>query len=140
MTTKTPFLEAVTPEAEHALGGERRKVARLPFRIGRECRLVAGPDGLQVAERRKAGSEPNNELYLLDRGPRLQVSRAHCQIERDPDGTYRLVDRGSACGTIVGNQRVGGKDRGGESALDDGDLIVVGTSESPFAFRFRLSD
>ncbi len=140
MTVKTPYLEAVTPEAERSLGSEWLALRRLPFRIGRECRLVAGRDGLHVAERRKQVSEPNNDLYLLDPGPRLQVSRAHCQIEADDQGGYRLLDRGSACGTIVGNQSVGGADAGGRHVLKDGDLIIVGTAESPFAFRFRLTD
>lgn len=140
MTGQTLFLEAVTPEAEQSLGGERLQLGRLPFRVGRECRLVAGAGGLQIAERRKQVAAPNNDLYLLDPGPRLQVSRAHFQIEADGDGGYRLVDRGSACGTIVGNQQLGGNDRGGQAPLVDGDLILVGTSESPFAFRFRISD
>lgn len=140
MTGQTLFLEALTPEAEQSLGGERLKVNTLPFRVGRECRLVAGADGLEIAERRKQDAAPSNELYLIDPGPRLQVSRAHFQIEADGNGGYRLVDRGSACGTIVGNQQLGGEDRGGQAALADGDLILVGNSESPFAFRFRVSD
>lgn len=140
MTVKTPLLEALTPEAEQSLGAEKRLLPGLPFRIGRECRLVMGPGGLQVAERRKATALPNNDLYLLDRGPRLQVSRAHCQIESDGKGGFQLLDRGSACGTIVGNQQVGGSDAGGQMPLVDGDLILVGTTDSPFAFRFRLTD
>lgn len=140
MTGQTPYLVALTPEAERSLGSESLALSRLPYRIGRECRLVAGPDGLQVAERRKQVSEPNNDLYLIDPGPRLQVSRAHCLIETDGAGGYRLVDRGSACGTIVGNQKLGGRDAGGQAPLADGDMILVGTSESPFAFRFRLTD
>ena len=138
MTGQTLYLEALTPEAEQSLGGERLVLRQLPFRVGRECRLVAGPDGLQVAERRKQSASPSNDLYLIDPGPRLQVSRAHFQIEADGNGGYRLLDRGSACGTIVGNQRLGGSDRGGDASLADGDLILVGTSESPFAFRFRV--
>jgi len=138
MTGQTLFLEALTPEAEQSLGGARLALRQLPFRVGRECRLVAGRDGLQVAERRKQSAMPSNDLYLIDPGPRLQVSRAHFQIEADGNGGYRLLDRGSACGTIVGNQQLGGDDRGGEAALADGDLILVGTSESPFAFRFRI--
>jgi hypothetical protein len=138
MTGQTLYLEALTPEAEQSLGGERLALRKLPFRVGRECRLVAGPGGLQVAERRRQSAMPSNDLYLIDPGPRLQVSRAHFQIEADGKGGYRLLDRGSACGTIVGNQRLGGDDRGGEAGLADGDLILVGTSESPFAFRFRV--
>jgi hypothetical protein len=134
------FLEALTPEAEQSLGSERLALWCLPFRVGRECRMVAGDSGLRIAERRKGQVQPSNEVYLLDHGPRLQVSRAHFHIEADPEHGYRLVDRGSACGTIVGNQQVGGNDAGGSTPLKDGDVILVGTSESPFAFRFRVSD
>lgn len=138
MMGHTLFLEALTPEAEQSLGTERLVLWQLPFRVGRECRLVDGPDGLQVSERRKQSAMPSNELYLIDEGPRLQVSRAHCQIESDGEGGYRVLDRGSACGTIVGNQQLGGSDRGGLAPLVDGDLLQVGTSESPFAFRFWI--
>jgi len=73
----------------------------LPFRVGRESRMVAGEQGLRVAERRKFSGAPNNELYLIDAGPRLQVSRNHFQVERDGAGGYQLTDRGSACGVLV---------------------------------------
>jgi pSer/pThr/pTyr-binding forkhead associated (FHA) protein len=137
--TETLILEALTPEAEKSLGGPDIVLSALPFRVGRECRMVAGSDGaLRVQERRKAGSQPNNDLYLLDPGPRLQVSRAHFQIEVDGNGGFLLVDRGSALGTLIGNQRVGGGDAGGTAPIKDGDLLVVGTSESPFLFRFRI--
>jgi len=134
------ILEALTPEAEQSLGGERLVLWRLPFRVGRECRMVEAGGGLRIAERRKGAAQPSNELYLLDPGPRLQVSRAHFQIEAAAEGGHRLVDRGSACGTVVGNQMVGGGDRGGSVPLRDGDVIVAGTSASPFAFRFRILD
>lgn len=140
MADREVFLEALTPEAEGSLGAQRLLLHTLPFRVGRECRLVASDDGLRVAERRKSDAQPTNELYLLDPGPRLQVSRAHFRIELADDGAYRLVDVGSALGTLVGSRLVGGDDRGGEAPLADGDVIVAGTSESPFAFRFCASD
>ena len=39
------------------------------------------------------------------------------------DTGYVLVDRASTCGTI---------------ALRDGDVILVGTSRTPYVFRFRV--
>lgn len=131
------FLQALTPEATASLGAGRIRLERLPFRVGRESRLVAGEDGLRVAERRKSGGAPNNELYLVDAGPRLQVSRNHFLIEADSDGGYRLIDRSSACGTLVGSQQIGGRDEGGSCPLRPGDVIVVGNSASPFVFRFE---
>lgn len=136
MSEEALFLEALTPEAEASIGGLRLRLAHLPFRIGRESRMVVGEHGLEVAERRKSNAFPSNDLYLLDRGPRLQVSRNHLLIDADPEGGYRVVDRGSACGSIVGSTRIGGNDRGGEHPIGFGDVMIVGTSESPFVFRF----
>ena len=131
----TPWLEALTPEAEEALGAERIQITHLPYRVGRESRVKVSRDGVTVMERRKTGVRPSNDLYLHDRGRYLNVSRAHFQIERDGEG-FRLVDRGSALGTYVGGNRVGGNDAGGVAALHAGEVIVVGSSESPFVFRF----
>jgi pSer/pThr/pTyr-binding forkhead associated (FHA) protein len=66
----------------------------------------------------------------------MNVSREHFQIEHN--GTqYVLVDRQSTCGTLVEGQVVGGKQAGGAVPLRDGDVIIVGTSASRFAFKFR---
>jgi pSer/pThr/pTyr-binding forkhead associated (FHA) protein len=67
----------------------------------------------------------------------MNVSRAHFQIDRAGAG-YVLVDRESTCGTIVEGEIVGGGTRGGTIALHDGHVIIVGTSNSPYAFKFRI--
>lgn len=74
---------------------------------------------------------------LVEHAEPMNVSRAHFQIDRDGAG-YVLVDRDSTCGTIVEGEIVGGATRGGTIALHDGDVIIVGTSNSPYAFKFRL--
>jgi len=134
------FLEALTPEAEISIGGRQRlALTRFPFKVGRESRMVAAGDGFKVAERRRSDVAPSNDLYLIDQGRRLSVSRAHFQIEQTEDGGYLLRDRGSALGTYVGDQQVGGGDSGGVAELKSGGVIVVGTTESPFVFRFVVS-
>ena len=133
-----PVLQPLTSEARKSIRGDEIKLDKSPFRVGRECRVRMVDGSLQVIERRKTHDPPNNDLYLLDGGRRLNVSREHFQIEQKEDGTYELLDRGSACGTIVGKQVVGGSDKGGRGLLKDGDVIVVGTSESPIMFRFLL--
>jgi len=65
------------------------------------------------------------------------VSREHFEIDRSDTG-YMLVDRASTCGTIVEGQTVGGNTRGGTLPLHDGNVIIVGTSRSPYAFKFRV--
>lgn len=136
----TAYLQALTPEAEASLGGaEQFEIHTWPCRVGRESRLIASPDGFKVMERRRTDAAPSNEVYLLDSGRPLNVSRAHFQLEKTDSG-YVLRDRGSALGTFVGGQLIGGRDAGGVSSIHDGDVIVVGTSESPFVFRFVLSE
>ena len=74
---------------------------------------------------------------LVEHAEPMNVSRAHFQIDRDGAG-YVFVDRDSTCGTIVEGEIVGGAARGGTIALHDGDVIIVGTSNRPYAFKFRL--
>ncbi|MGH7534721.1 MAG: FHA domain-containing protein, partial [Gemmatimonadales bacterium] len=88
-------------------------------------------------EHRSPGSRPSNDLYLVEPLEPMNVSRAHFEIDRDDTG-YVLVDRASTCGTIVEGEIVGGATRGGTVPLHDGDVIIVGTSNSPYAFKFRV--
>jgi pSer/pThr/pTyr-binding forkhead associated (FHA) protein len=129
-------LIALTPEANAALGGPEIALARLPFRVGRESRATQRAAGRTIAERRKSQSRPTNELYLAENGEMLNVSREHLQIQHN--GThYILVDRQSSCGTIVEGTTVGGRGAGGAVKLNDGDVIIVGTSSSRYVFKFR---
>lgn len=131
------FLKALTPEARSALGGSTLRIAHFPFRVGRESRLgervVAFP-----GSRRRPDSEPNNDLYLIDPGTILNVSREHFLIDANERG-YFLVDRGSACGTLVEGELVGEQKKGGTRQLQNQDVIIVGTSESRYAFKFLMS-
>jgi DNA-binding NtrC family response regulator len=67
--------------------------------------VVAGPDqGASATMRGReltVGADPSNILVLTD----PHVSRFHCRITAD-DGGYRLVDSGSANGTMVNGVRV----------------------------------
>ena len=126
------YLKALTPEARAALEGECLKLDSFPFRVGRESRLELFGGALN---RRRPDSLPNNDLYLVENGTMLNVSREHFLIDRNGAG-HVLVDRGSACGTIVEGQLVGGEKRGGVRPLRDQDVIVVGTSDSKYIFKF----
>ena len=131
------MLVALTPEACAALGAREREITRFPFRVGRESREAQRtPQGF-VTERRDPGSRPTNDLFLRDREEPLNVSREHFLIERR-DAGYVLVDRESTCGTIVEGEAVGGENKGGTLALRDGDVIIAGTSLSPYVFKFRV--
>jgi pSer/pThr/pTyr-binding forkhead associated (FHA) protein len=129
------WLLALTEDSRAALRGEQKVIERFPFRMGRESRLnPAAPPS--VTERRLRASSQLNDIYLVEHGGVLNVSREHFLIERDGD-TFFLVDRGSACGTIVEGRTVGGDRAGGRVELHDHDVIIVGTPTSPFVFKFR---
>lgn len=139
------MLQALNPETMSAvpqalLRGDLVVISRFPFKIGRESRVIRIDGRLERIERhKKDDSSPNNDLYLMDRGERLNVSREHFQIEKNDDG-YLLVDRGSACGTKVDGVNVGGDDLGGSIELHDGDVIAVGAVGTPYFFRFITFD
>ena len=127
-----------TPEARSALRGRPHvEIDRLPFRIGRESRLAMVEGELTFMERRKGARPPNNDLYLLDQGELLNISREHLQIEQAADGGFVVHDRGSACGTQVDDRTIGGRDTTGSLPLKEGSKIVIGTRESPYRFTIK---
>lgn len=131
-----PCLKALTPEANMAIGGSCYPISHVPFRVGRESRAKDRANAAQDVRRRPDAS-PNNDLYLLESGPELNVSREHFLIDLR-NGEYVLVDRGSACGTLVEGELVGGKRQADWRRLEGHDVIIVGTSESRYVFKFVL--
>lgn len=126
---------ATTREVARALGGRRDvRITHFPFKVGRECRLAALADP-SLIERRPGNAPKANDIYLVE--PTSSVSREHFAIEYAVD-QFVLVNRGSACGTIVAAKRVGGNRTGGRAELRSGDEIIVGTHGSPYVFRFEL--
>ncbi len=134
-------LEAMTPEALSAVSQGNIingfiPIRKFPFRIGRESRVRVVDGKIERIERPKLNQvDPNNDLYLVDRGVLLNISREHLQIECHGD-SHRIVDRNSASGTKVNLEPVGGDDSGGEISLSDGDEITIGTKASPYRYRF----
>ncbi len=139
------MLQALTPEAKeaipaHLLRGDLIAIADFPYRVGRESRVTKINGRLETLERpKKDDSPPTNDLYLLDRGHRLNISREHFEIKKGSAG-YFLVDRGSACGTKIEGRNVGGDDTGGSTELHDGDVIAVGAIGTPYVYRFLSFD
>ena len=140
MSDTMPVLRPLTDEARKAMQREERLITHVPYRIGRERRVVLVAGEYRSVERRASEQAPNNELYLVDMGEKLNVSREHFQIEQEADGRYVLIDRGSACGTIVDDQPVGGHDHGGRWPLHNGSTIRVGISSSPYLFQFVVPE
>ena len=139
-------LKAMSEEAKHSI--IKREFAQdiipiynYPFKIGREARVQFVNGEVVLQERHKlSGQEPNNDVYLLDNGEYLQISREHCSIIKNEDGTYTLHDRGSACGSMVNDTKVGGEDHQASAPLKDGDIISLGIENSPYKFKFIILD
>lgn len=135
-------LKAVTPEAARAvptgvLVDDMVAILRYPFRVGRESRVRVVEGEVQRIERPRRGTHaPTNDLYLVDAGELLQVSREHFVIEEAAGVGYRVVDCNSACGVGVAGVQVGGDDKGGSAPLKDGDVISVGTRTTPYRYQF----
>jgi pSer/pThr/pTyr-binding forkhead associated (FHA) protein len=136
MTTMIALLRSLTPEAQEAIGGAELAIPRFPFRVGRESRAEFKKPS-ELATRRKPDSIPNNDLYLVETDPELNVSREHFQIDFQ-DGEYAVIDRGSYCGTLVEGEAIGGRRTVARKRLKDNDVIIVGTSRSRHVFKFIL--
>ncbi|MCB0199428.1 MAG: FHA domain-containing protein [Anaerolineae bacterium] len=74
------------------------------------------------------GRDPSLSNVVLD-DPR--VSRYHCRIAEEADGSFRIYDEGSTSGTYVNYEAV---DIRGQT-LNDGDQIHIG----PIGLRFELA-
>ncbi len=141
LLTPKAVLKAITPEAKAAVPTGRLehgfiKISQFPFSVGRESRVQESGGKLTCIERVKfTDHEPNNDLYLIDAVRPLNISREHFSIVKSRNG-YVLFDRKSACGTAVGANRIGGRDSGGQTTLEDGDIITVGSENTPYQFQF----
>ena len=127
-------LVGLTSEASGALAGTRTLITRLPYRVGRESRRVLTKLAMSI-ERRLGTAPPLNDLYIEEKGQQVHVSREHFLIDASEEGFF-LLDRGSACGTLVNGVLVGGSRKGGRVALDNGATIIAGSAASPFVFQF----
>jgi len=130
------YLTALTPEGARTFGARAINIPHFPFRIGRESRRLKWTEQGLVGEKRRA-APPNNDLYLVEELEPMNVSREHFLIGRDDHG-YFVLDRGSACGTLVEGEAIGAQTGNSRAPLHDHDVIIVGTSLSRFIFKFRL--
>ena len=135
-------LKALTPEALFAVPAGLAvdgmvMIHALPFRVGRESRVTVIDGRIHRIERPRTTDDKGiNDLYLMDVGELLQISREHFCIEATADGGFRVIDRGSKCGLTVAGQRIGAHSGVGSAPLHDGDVIGIGTPATPYQFVF----
>jgi len=141
LITAKAVLKAMTPEAKDAiprnlLEHDMVRICQFPFRVGREMRIKKiGVDLMKVERVKPSKQEPSNDLYLIDTRQPRNISKEHFLIEKSSSG-YTLIDCGSDCGTTVGTIRIEGQDSNSEAKLEDGDIIAVGTKNTPYLFKF----
>ncbi len=133
-----PRLIPQTDEARSSINGETIEINKFPFRIGRESRNKTDVVPQHILERRLGKVPPNNDVYLIDSGKLLNISREHLLIDKNENGGYKLGDRMSACGTFVQGKAGPRKCHGNGCLLDEGDIITIGTPHSPFVFKFSF--
>lgn len=84
----------------------------------------AGGEHFLEGARISIGRDPANTIVLDD----SLVSKRHCEIVRDTDGSLRIIDVGSSNGTLVNDLQVS------EHRLAAGDTIQLGNSR----FRYEV--
>jgi serine/threonine protein kinase len=85
--------------------------------------VIAGPDQgrafpLEDGQTLVIGRGQNTATQLKD----LQVSRVHCELQM-AGGKFRLLDNGSAAGTLVNGKKINEQD------VHPGDVIQIGTTQ-----------
>ena len=138
MKTQRILLKALSAEMDLAFRGPTLEIHEFPFKIGRECRDRRSrlpPPGM--IERRQGVTPRNNDLYIIESGSRLYVSRQHLLLEIRKTGLF-LVDLFSSCGTIVEGQYIGADHKGGETMLNSNDIVIIGTANSPYLFKVMV--
>lgn len=139
MSNRRTILRALTPEAMDSLGGAIEiPITTYPFRVGRDSPDTTGVFGLGSPERTMVLQSIDNHVHLFDHRESKLISREHFQIEEGPQGGYLVKDRRSVCGTIVGNYQIGGDRKGGSCPLRDGNVIIVGGTDSPYVYQFLV--
>jgi pSer/pThr/pTyr-binding forkhead associated (FHA) protein len=134
-------MTALSPEARTALPAVQQangviSILSFPFRVGRESRVMVINNTVHRVERPTLhGSAPNNDIYLMDAGQMLQISREHFRIDQTADG-YLLTDRGSKCGLAVNGKRIGAETGIMSVTLNDGDVIAIGNRTTPYLYTF----
>lgn len=76
----------------------------------------------------KIGRSSSNDVNIND----PLVSRAHCQIIQEDNGSFRLIDTNSKNGTFIN-----GTERHGEILLSTSDIVRIGNTTLPWQAYFN---
>jgi len=119
------FLEGQTAEAKKIFDNQKLHVTKFPFLIGRHS-LNRDTDVFY-----------HNDLFIEEKEP-FVVSRNHLAIDNKA-GKIWVVDRGSAFGTIVNGQEIGGKSGIFRVPLQrEQNQIIIGPATSKFIYLLNV--
>jgi len=121
----TAYATGLTKEATEILKGQKLKITKFPFKVGRNSLNVS--DAIFV----------NNDLYIDDVVP-YNVSKNHMSINLH-DNQFYILDRGSSLGTIVNGKQIGGQVSNYKMNLNPGEnIVIIGSEASPYKFKITL--
>ena len=134
-----PYMVGMTLVARKALRGRKLPLAAMPFRVGRETRVLQEPAWTRKKgkDRRKGKSNPNNNLYIQESEQTDFLSREHFLIDDLEENQFVLVDRGSQRGTLVNGILIGGNGKKQTIQISDRAILIPGGKKSGFKFRFE---
>lgn len=105
--------------------GADLEIQKFPFRIGR------------WSENSQADVFVSNDLLIRDDIP-YRISRNHCAIEREGHH-FHILDRGSASGTLVNEQLIGGRESQMIAPLHSGlNTLQLGETDSLCRFHIHV--
>jgi hypothetical protein len=132
------LLYPLTEEARKSIKGEVIMLDKFPYRIGRQSRSNGEFGPREESDRREPDHSFNNDYYLIDDGRQLNISREHLQVDKKEDGSFEVFDRGSTCGTYVDDHNIGGDNKNARYPVKKGSVVVLGTLNSPYVFKFLI--
>ena len=118
-------LEGQTVEAKKIFDNQKRHVTKFPFLIGR------------YSLNRDTDVFYHNDLFIEEKEP-FVVSRNHLAIDNKA-GKIWVIDRGSAFGTIVNGQEIGGNSGIFRIPLErEQNQIIIGPATSKFIYLLKV--
>lgn len=117
--------------SKDALKWREIEIRKFPFKVGRVEKEALGDE-----VRAKIGIQDfvfsENNLRIYEEGPHYYLSVNHFEIDKI-GGVFTLVDKGSRLGVIVNDVTIKGS-----CILKQENLIIIGSSYSPFLFKLDI--
>ena len=115
-------LEGLTEKAKNALPENPYRINQFPFVVGRVTRDPFARQNLALPD-----------------SPPFQISRHHFSVVKEKN-KVGIIDLGSTCGTIVGDNRIGGKEKTpGPVYIESYDkTLIAGENNSEFVYKISV--